>query len=61
MATVGAAICMSHGTDCNWTKVIYAAAIASARCNLKGGADERVARKTTTYAYVYNLELRFSR
>ena len=45
MATVGAAICMSHGTDCNLTKVIYAAAIATAWCNLKGGANERVARK----------------
>ena len=27
---VGAAICMSQGTDRNWTEVIYVAAIATA-------------------------------
>ena len=30
MATVGAAICISKGMDCNWTKVIYATTIATA-------------------------------
>ena len=35
MATMGAAICMDQGMDCNWVKVIYAATMATTWCNFR--------------------------
>ena len=47
MAAMGAAICMDQGTDCNWVKVIYVAAMVTVWCNLVkiGGGGGHVACK----------------
>ena len=53
MATMGAAICMGWVADRNWTKVIYAAAMATACCKFTKIVGPACVEPASTTTYVF--------